>query len=218
MAYVNKTPSGPAERALQFAMRPGPGAGNAVQMANWLSRFGTGVPPDVLAAAQTWAKNSTLAGFRGVVGEGLSAKEAQPIIQASMGAVASMNLPESSSRALIASGEQLAQRAKDKQTFMNSYMGKNHQFGAGWEDQFEQKHPIGSYIARAVVSALPPEERAKLGVDTKQLRLRRDEYMKAEKAGNDAETSKARDNYTRARNGFNRKYGGTADYFAFGAM
>ena len=218
MGYVNKTPNGPAERALQFAIRPGPGAGNAVQMANWLSKFGTGVPPEVLAAAQTWAKNSTLAGFRGIVGEGLSAREAQPIIQASMGAVASMNLPESSSRALIASGEQLAQRAKDKQTFLNDYLSKNNYIPSGWETKFEEKHPIGSYIARAVVSSLPSEQRENLKIGVKQLRTRRDEYMKAEKGGDAAEISKARDNYTRARNGFNRHFGGTADYFAFGKM
>lgn len=218
MAYVNKNPSGNVERALQFAMRPGPGAGNAVQMANWLSKFGTGVPPEVLAAAQTWAKNSTLAGFRGIVGEGLSAREAQPIIQASMGAVASMNLPEASSRALIASGEQLAQRAKDKQAFLNDYLAKNNYIPAGWEAQFEQKHPIGRYIANAVVSALPPSERAKLKDDTRLLRQRRDDFMKAEKSGDDADAVKARNKYITVKDNFNRRYGGTADYFAFGRM
>jgi len=119
---------------------------------------------------------------------------------------------------LIASGEQLAQRAKDRQTFLNDYLGKNNYIPSGWEAKFEEKHPIGSYIARAVVSALPPSERTKLKDDTRLLRDRRNDFMKAEKSGDDAETSKARNKYITVKDNFNRRYGGTADFFAFGRM
>jgi hypothetical protein len=177
-----------------------------------------GLPPEIQAAANTWAKNATLAGFRGVVGEGLSAREAQPIIQASMGAVANIKLPEASNRALIASGQQLMQRAKDKMQFFDDYVTKNGGISLGWQEQFEQKHPIGGYITKAVMSALPPEDRAKLKPDVERLRQRRDEFMEAEKKGDTEAISKARDNYQRAKNGFDRRYGGTSDYFTFGRL
>lgn len=218
MAYVNKKPDGLAEQALQAAIKPGPGAETAANLSNWLSKFGTGLPPEVLAAAQTWGKNATLAGFAGIVGEGLSAREAMPIIRASMGAVASISLPEASNRALIASGQELAQRAKDKQNFLDSYLIKNGGISTGWAEQFEKRFPIGSYIARAVVSSLPPVQREKLNDDTRLLRERRDQYMAAEKSGDSAAIGAARDKYMNVKRGFDGRYGGTADYFAFGRM
>ena len=216
--FVNKNPNGDAEKALQFAIKPGPGAESGVALANLMNKFGSSLPPQVLAAAQTWAKNSTLAGFAGIVGEGLSAREAQPIIKASMGAVANIGLPEASNRALLASAYEISQRSKDKAAFLSDYMLKNGGMSANWQAEFEKTHPMGSYIARAVVSALPPEAKANLGKDTTRLREQRDLYMNAEKSGNPQAISEARAKYNQAKGAFNMRYGGTADYFAFGRI
>ena len=218
MAFVNRNPTGTLERALQFAIKPGPGAEGGVALSNLLSKFGNGLPPEVLAAAQTWGKNATLAGFAGIVGEGLSAREAQPIIRASMGAVANIGLPEVSNRALIASTYQIAQRSKDKAAFLSDYMLKNGGISTGWQDEFEKAHPMGSYVARAVVSALPPEQRAQLNGNVQQLRQLRDQYMAAEQSGNKEAMIRITPMYNYAKNKFNEKFGGTADYFAFGKV
>lgn len=218
MAYVNKKPNGLAEQALQAAIKPGPGAETATQMASWLSKFGTGLPPEVLAAAQTWGKNATLAGFAGIVGEGLSAREAMPIIRASMGAVAQIGLPEASSRALLASMNEVAQRTKDQQKFLSQYIARNGGIANGWREEFEKHHPMGEYVARAVVSALPPAEREKLGPATQSLRQYRDGYMAAEKSGDQTAIGPAREKYIKAKAAFDRMYGGTSDYFAFGKI
>jgi hypothetical protein len=219
MAWVNKKPDGAAERALQFAIKPGPHAENGVAFANYLQKFGSNsVPPEVLAAATRWSKTSTLAGFNGIVAEGLSAREAMPIIRASMGAVANINLPEASNRALIASTYEIAQRVRDKKAFLAEYTRNNGGSASGWETEFENAHPMGGYVARATIGALPPEERANLPRFTNVLRQTRDEYMTAEKSGNPQVASAALTKWNQVRNAFNQRFGGTADYFAFGRM
>ncbi len=218
MAYVNKKPNGAFEKALQLAIKPGPGAESGVSIAALASKFGVGVPPEVLAAAQTWQKNATLAGFAGIVGEGLSAREAQPIIKASMSAVANLGLPEASNRALIASTYQIAQRAKDQAAFLSDYILKNGGQSANWKAEFEKSHPMGNYVARAVISSLPPEQRAKLNANVQELRQVRDQYMAAEKSGNKTDMIRIRPMYNYAKNKFNERFGGIADYFAFGQV
>jgi len=218
MAYVNKNPNGAFEKALQLAIKPGPGAESGVAIASLASKFGIGLPPEVLAAAQTWQKNATLAGFAGIVGEGLSAREAQPIIRASMSAVANLGLPEASNRALIASTYQIAQRAKDQAAFLSDYMLKNGGQSANWKAEFEKSHPMGSYVARAVISSLPPEQRAKLNADVQGLRQMRDQYIASEKSGNKADMIRIRPMYNYAKDKFNERFGGTADYFTFGQV
>jgi hypothetical protein len=216
--YVNKNPSGAAEKALQFAIKPGPGADSGLAWANFMSKFGGGLPPQVLAAATSLVKDSTLAGFSGIVQEGLSAREAQPIIQASMNAVANLNLPEASNRALIGSAFEISQRSKDKAAFLQDYMLKNGGQSVGWQAAFEKKHPIGEYVTRAVVSALPAEAKAALPKNVEQLRALRDQYIAAERSGNPTAINAAKARWAQGRGAFNERYGGVADYFAFGRI
>ena len=102
---------------------------------------------------------------------------------------------------------------------MADYLAKNKGITYGeWQAEFEKKHPMGGYIAGAITSALPPQERAKLNSNVQELRQVRDQYMAAEKSGNKADAIRIRPMYDYAKNKFNERFGGTANYFMFGRI
>lgn len=185
------------------------------------------VPPNVVAAVNAMGKDSILGGFRNVTSEGLSAREAQPIIKAAMGAMPSFSMPEQSSRVLLASMEQAAQRQKDRQAFLADYRQKNGGFVTGWEAKFNQQFPPERYVAQAIYQSLPSEQKtAKGDVIRKsdftgaaaQLRQARDAVIAAEQSGNADAANAARQRFMQGKTNFDRYFGGLGNYVVFGTM
>jgi hypothetical protein len=176
------------------------------------------VPPEVVAAVNSLGKDSVLGGFRNITAEGLSAREAQPIIKAAMGAMPSFSLPEQSSRVLLASMEQGAQRQRDRQAFLTDYRNKNGGFATGWETDFNKKYPPERYVAQAIYSILPEEKKRELPQAVQQLRGARDALMAAEKGGDKTQIEAARERYLKGKSFVDKNYGGLGNYMAFGTM
>jgi hypothetical protein len=176
------------------------------------------LPGEVVAAINQLGKDSVLGGFRNVTAEGLSAREAQPIIKAAMGAMPSFNMPEQSSRMLISSMESAAQRQKDRQEFFSAYRKANGNLAAGWEAAFNKEHPPESYVAKAVYNVLPEERKRELPQAVNELRGARDQLMAAEKSGNAQAAEAARARFQKGKAAFDGRYGGLANYLAFGTM
>lgn len=176
------------------------------------------IPQDVVAAVNALGKDSVLGGFRNITNEGLSAREAQPIIRAAMGAMPSFTLPEQSSRALLASMEAAAQRQRDRQAYLTDYKAKNGGYSDGWQSSFDKSHPPESYVARAVFSILPEERKRELPQAVKEIRGFRDNLIKAESSGDQGAADSARLVYQKAKTAFDRRYGGLGNYLTFGAM
>lgn len=174
------------------------------------------VPKDVMAAMVAMQKDAVLGGFRNITAEGLSAREAQPIIRAAMGVMPGMNTPESASRLLIAGMQQTAQAQRDKQAFFSDYRAKNGGFSEGWEEAFNKSHPPDLYVARTVMSVLPPEAKAALPANVQALRQARDALIMAERSGDQKAVAAARSRYEMGKANFDNKFGNLGNYFMFG--
>lgn len=201
-------------------LEPGATGEERQKILNTMSYFGgkNAIPQDVLAAVNALGKDSILGGFRNITAEGLSAREAQPIIKAAMGAMPSFSLPEQSSRVLVASMEQAAQRQRDRQAFLADFRRKNGNFSTGWEAEFNKQFPPERYVAQAIYSVLPEDRKRSLPDAVKQLRAARDAVITAEKSGDQNAANAARQQYARGAQFVNRTYGGLASYLAFGVM
>lgn len=207
------------DKRMAALLTPGVTGEERQKLLNWYSTFGgKKVPPEVVAAVNSLGKDSILGGFRNITNEGLSAREAQPIIKAAMGAMPSFSLPEQSSRVLLASMESANQRQLDRQKFIADYRTKNGGFADGWEADFNQKHPPESYVARAIYSVLPEDKKRELPMATKELRTARDTLIQAEQTGDTVAADKARMMYQKGKTAFDRRYGGLGNYIAFGTM
>lgn len=171
---------------------------------------------ELVASVNKLGKDSILGGFTNITATGLSAREAQPIIRAGMSAIASFNIPEQSSRILLASMEAASDRVKDMKGFMDAYRTKNGGLALGWREAFDAANPPEKYIARAVYENLPQEKRQALNTHVSELRSYRDALIGAEKTGDVAAANQARTNYLTAKRAFDSQYGNLGNYFAFG--
>ena len=184
----------------------------------WASVPGNKAPQEVVAAINKLGKDSILGGMTNITATGLSAREAQPIIRAGMSAIASFNIPEQSSRVLLASMEATSDRVKDAKTFMDAYRKKNGGMSVGWREAFDAQNPPEKYIARAVYSILPQEAKQTLNGHVNELRTARDQLMQAEQSGDRERSNALRQQYLVAKRGFDKLYGNLGNYFAFGAF
>lgn len=176
------------------------------------------IPPEVIAAIGESDKEQLLGGFRNIIGEGMSAREAVKIIDAAVAAMPGMATQESASMLVGSAMREAAQAAKDRQSFFNDYRNKNHGFTDGWGEAFEKSVPSGRYLARTVERTFTPEQKQDLPKFVDSLRRSRDEVIAAERAGDQNAISAARNKYLQRKTIFDRKFGNTANYYMFGTF
>jgi hypothetical protein len=211
--------SNPNSQAAKILMTPGPLGDDRLKLLNaWASVPGNKAPQEVVSAINVLAKDSVTSGFAQIGQSGLSSREAQPIIQASMNAMASFNLPIDTSRAIIASMKASSDMVRDQKAFFDDYKNKNGGIATGWWDAFNEQNPPQKYVAKALYSQLNPQQQQDIGTHVNEIRQARDAFISAEQSQDAAAMNAARQRYDIGLRNFNAHYKGLGNYFLYGTM
>jgi hypothetical protein len=209
----------PTSQAAKILMTPGPMGDDRLKLLNaWAALPGSRAPQEVVSAINLLSKDSITSGFAQIGQSGLSSREAQPIIQASMSAMASFNLPIDSSRAIIASMKASSDMVRDQKAFFDDYKNKNGGIATGWWEAFNEQNPPQKYVAKALFSQLDPQQKQDVGTHVTEVRQARDAFLAAEKSGDAAAMNAARQRYDIGMRNFNAHYKGLGNYFLYGTM
>jgi hypothetical protein len=176
------------------------------------------LPDSFTAAVTTLGKENLFTAFAQIKGEGMSAREAQNIIQAARTSSPGLDTPESANRMLVSMLRQKSQMIMDQNSFITRFGGANGGYLDGWREQWEKKNSHTKYFANSLYEQLPAETRAELPLQIEALRERRDAMIKAEKGKDTEARDAARKEFSDGLKKFNRLYNNLGTYFMWGKV